>query len=1104
VQKIHAFIAGALLLAVSAAGATAADSLKFSETYSRSVSGGAVMSGGGVCGVTARIALDGVDISQFNGSTTFDASIGNFNFSAELSADPKYAPGKTSVTILSRDANVGKAPTGTVVHATFSWTASALSVNLSALTPQAGPPAVADAFVASPGAIKSGATAVVSFAGVKREFAVALTGRSAAKTTAAGTTISVALSGAGVPVSGEHRVGEGKFFVDAQTDEVTVGGDRPQTRAVFRGSTIVFNSSQLLDQPGDSGRKVLQVSFTNRSGEPIGQMPNGTVTGMRVLFSAFTNTGSFTAPAAQTTVNTTAGTGAAGGANGPVGSATFNSPQGVAVDGSGAIYVSDFTNNKLRKIKNGFVSTLAGSGSAGGTNGLGTAATFNGPNGIALNPVDGALIVVDNVGDRVRRVTPEGRVTLVAGTGAAGGSDGAGGSATFSAPRGVAVDAGGAIYVTDNHRIRKVVLTSGADPTLPASYTVSTLAGTSTSGLADGTGSAAGFNTPSGIAVDSGGTLYVADSSNNKIRRISAAGEVVAIAGTGAAGTTDGAGSAATFNTPKGIATLNGALVVSDKLGNKIRQLTLDSGASPGSADSWRVSTLAGTGAVGSTDGSGTAATFNGPALIAADGSNNVYIPDFSNNKIRKLAPTNGSFPVGVESGSAPAEQVQLDNADGVIPNQGAGANLPFINYAQSLQAGGTSAVQKWAFLIPSGVTAFQFTVSVEANTDTLAPPFAVDNSATPGSGAGSPNVDVRTLAGVGGSLGFIDGIAFQARFDLPVGVAVDRAGNLYVPDENTNAIRRISAAGIVSTVAGDVGVGTSGSTDGAGNFARFSGPSGVAVTLDGMTLFVADESNDKVRRIVLTSGSDPANPASWIVSTIAGTGASGSADGTGDVATLSAPNGIALDAGGNLFVTENFGNRVRRLQFKGGDPSVASNWEVSLVAGDPGGSTGTADGTGAAARFNGPADIAVDRAGTLYVADESNHRIRKITSPGAFGGGAVTTLAGSTSGYADGVGSAALFTSPFGIAVDSAGFIYVTDISVVGDSLVGRIRRVSPGGVVETVAGTGTVGFADGTGDMAKFTSPYGLAVDAAGNLYVADNFTIRLIQRVLTTGAP
>ena len=161
----------------------------------------------------------------------------------------------------------------------------------------------------------------------------------------------------------------------------------------------------------------------------------------------------------------------------------------------------------------------------------------------------------------------------------------------------------------------------------------------------------------------------------------------------------------------------------------------------------------------------------------------------------------------------------------------------------------------------------------------------------------------------------------------------------------------------------------------------------------------------------------------------IAGTGSAGKDDGPGNTATFNRPEGVAIDQWGNVYVTESLGHRVRRLQFKGGNPRIASNWQVSLVAGDNRaaiGAFGNTDGKGSSARFNCPWGITVDRAGNLYVVDHGNHRIRKIVNVLASGGGTFSTLASSDAGYADGTGTSAKFCHPVGISVDTAGYLYI------------------------------------------------------------------------------
>ena len=293
------------------------------------------------------------------------------------------------------------------------------------------------------------------------------------------------------------------------------------------------------------------------------------------------------------------------------------------------------------------------------------------------------------------------------------------------------------------------------------------------------------------------------------------------------------------------------------------------------------------------------------------------------------------------------------------------------------------------------------------------------------------------------------------------------------------------------------------GFADGPGNVAQFSSPSSVAVTPDGKTVYVADAGNNRIRMISFLGG-DLTNPANWIVSTIAGNGTAGGTyyQTTGDLAALDNPSGLCLSPGGNLYVSEFSGNRIRRVSLLGGNPAVASNWLVALVAGNLSAAVGTpgdTDGPGSAATLRGPYGIACDGTGNIYVADEFNHRIRTISPDGV-----VTTMAGGvsgdspSSGYIDALGATARFYSPAGISVDSSGNVYVAE------QTTNHIRMISPAGSVTTVAGTGAAGTTDGVGNVATFYNPACVLVSPTGTLYVGsvnDN-SIRMIQRIVGQG--
>ena len=338
---------------------------------------------------------------------------------------------------------------------------------------------------------------------------------------------------------------------------------------------------------------------------------------------------------------------------------------------------------------------------------------------------------------------------------------------------------------------------------------------------------------------------------------------------------------------------------------------------------------------------------------------------------------------------------------------------------------------------------------------------------------AKTAGVNVTTLAG-SDSQGFADGPGTSAKFYEPEGVAVDKAGNVYVADSGNHRIRKIDSTGNVTTIAGD---GTVGFADGKGTSAKFNAVSDVAVDTAG-NVYVADLGNNRIRKINSTGN----------VITLAGSSARGYADGQGTSAKFNFPHGIAVDTAGNVYVADISSNRIRKIDSAGNVTTLAGQGKGDgIFVGD-----GFADGKGTSARFNLPNGIAVDKAGNVYVADSINHRIRKIDSTGN-----VTTIAGDgTEGFADGNGTSTKFSKPYGIAVDKAGNIYVADMDN------HRIRKIDSTGNVTTIAGDGTKGFADGNGTSAKFSRPSSIAIDNIGNLYVTDRNNHRI--RKIALGTP
>jgi hypothetical protein len=647
--------------------------------------------------------------------------------------------------------------------------------------------------------------------------------------------------------------------------------------------------------------------------------------------------------------------------------------------------------------------------------------------------------------------------TLAGGSTAILSTDGAGAAASFSNPNGI-VRNGDNLFVADgsNNTIRKIVISSGD---------VTTIAGKAGEpGSTDATGSDARFNWPSGITTD-GNNLFVTDKENHTIRKVViSTGVVTTIAGKmGVRGSADGV-AAAEFNSPKGITTDKTNLFVSDWGNNTIRKIVISSG---------EVTTIAGTAGVkGSADGTD-AASFNEPYGIILNGSN-LFVADAANNSIRKIV---------ISTGVVTTIAGKADEAGSTDATTGTDArfNRPYGITTDDTNLFVTDAANHTIrkIVISTGVvTTLAGKAGESGSTDGIAAarfyaPFSVTTDGSYLFVSDSANRVIRkvdistgqtsTIAGKADVSLSVDGTGSAAGFDQPAGIATDGA-NLYVVENVSSIIRKITlSTGAVTTIAGTAGV--SGSADGTGTSASFKWPN--AITTDGVNLFVTDSDNHTIRKIVISTG---------VVTTIAGkAGETGFLDGTGISARFNWPAGITTD-GTNLFVTDGYNQTIRKI--------VISTGAVSTIAGKAA-EAGSLDGTGSVARFNEPYGIATD-GNNIFVSDGGNNTIRKIV----ISTGVVTTIAGSVgvTGSSDGSGLVALFNSPEGITTDGTN-LFVVDA---GNNTIRKIV-ISTGVVTTTVGTAGVSGMTEGTGASAKLSGPEGITTDGT-NLFVADSFNNRI----------
>jgi sugar lactone lactonase YvrE len=665
------------------------------------------------------------------------------------------------------------------------------------------------------------------------------------------------------------------------------------------------------------------------------------------------------------------------GDGGPASEAVVSRPQAIAIDSSGRLLVADTGNDRVRVMSSGVVDTLVGGGA------LFTAASagdvqLRAPSSVAGDGA-GGVVFIDPDFAMVRRVSSSGVVSVVAGSGPTGALSGIGGpavSATLRRPVGVAVDASGAVYVTDY--LASMVFRIGADGVLTRIAGSGVYADSGDGGLAVN----AGLKGPWGVAVDAAGNVYVADQDAGRVRKISPSGVISTIAGTGLSGFGGDGGPAvaAQLARPTGLAVgADGSVYVADTWNNRIRRIT----------PAGTISTLAGSGSAGFSGDAGPAAlaTLDGPMGVALGPDGSVLVADSGNNRIRMINPAGViSTVIGqtltADSGFAgdggvstaallrePSLAVQVADGSTIVADTGnnrvrrispAGVISTIAGSSEAGFSGDGGPAVSAQLSSPSGLAV-----------DAAGAVFVADTGNNRVRRI-SPTGVISTIAG-SSEAGFSGdgGPAVSAQLSSPSGLWIDPNGNLFVADTGNNRIRRISPAGTITTVAGN-GIATIGGDGGPAVAASLNGPRAIAGDGSG-NVYIADTGNHRVRK-VSTGG---------IISTIAGNGIPMFAGDGGPAveASLYAPSGIAVSADGVILIADSRNHRVRQLSESGTISTIAGTGTAGF-----GGDTGPAT----LASFNAPSGLSLTISGTLLVADSGNSRIRALTgtwrpvSPGA------------------------------------------------------------------------------------------------------------------------
>jgi sugar lactone lactonase YvrE len=647
---------------------------------------------------------------------------------------------------------------------------------------------------------------------------------------------------------------------------------------------------------------------------------------------------------------------------------------------------------------------------------------------------------------RVRKLAPNGIITTVAGNGSSV-TSGDNGLATNAGlyPTGIGVDPIGNLYIADgNNNVVRKVGTNGI---------ITTVAGNGTPGYSgDGFGAtSAQLNTPAGVAADAAGNIYIADAHNNVVRKVAANGTITTVAGTGSAGYLgdNGPATKAQLNEPESVRLdAAGNLYIADSENSRIRKVALD-GTITTVAGSWQ-------GYYGD-GGPATSADLYYPADAVVDATGNMYIADYANNVIRKVA-ANGiiSTVAGNGSGTYSGDGGLATHAQFYLPNGVAVDGHGNLVIADT----GNSAVRKVAAngIVTRVGDVRSFGGPEGAVFDAAGNFYVADFGSEEVLKVAAADGTITTVAGIEGIANYSGdgGPATAAKLDMPWGVALDAAGNLYIATKFDNRVRKVAGNGNISTVAGNGSAGQSGD-GGQATSAQLNSPQGVAVDAAG-NLYIADTFNNAVRKV--TPGG--------VISTVAGTlGPAGGYSGDGGQATrahLSWPQAVAVDAAGNLYIADTLNNVIRKVATNGIISTVAGN-HVSGYSGDGGPAT--------SAQLNSPQGLAVDAGGRIYIADTNNFAIRLLTPVTNYPVvGLALTHAGNFTGGQMG--------ATYSVVVSNTGTGPTTGTVTVQDSLPYQFTLVSMAGTGWSCSGN-TCTRSDALGPASSYP-PITVTVNVAG----------------------